>query len=141
MNEKDYFDCCTINQISDFFTKADSTDFWKYGTASAPVPLYKVVPAFDDTPKKPVTSIKSVMFRPPATIVFWSDGTKTAVVDEFMKGCKSYKIKVKDNRIVYVNSKGQKRSVNYKKWKEDGLTNALLKKMMPKYFKVLSKWC
>ena len=137
MCKNNYFN--TYNQINDFFPTKEYLDRWN--KIVAPIPFYEITSSCDYEPKKPATSIKNVMFRPPATIVFWSDGTKTAVVDEFMKDCKSYKIKEKDNRIVYVNSKGQKRSVNYKKWKEDGLTNALLKKMMPKYFKVLRKWC
>lgn len=84
--------------------------------------------------------IKKVKFNPPATVVFWSDGTKTVVKDEDMKDARDVHVNVDKNELVYtVNDK--KRKVNYTRWKEDGLLNAIMKKTCPNYFKLLDKYC
>lgn len=84
--------------------------------------------------------IKKVKFNSPATVVFWSDGTKTVVKDEDMKDARDVHVNVDKNELVYtVNDK--KRKVNYTRWKEDGLLNAIMKKTCPNYFKLLDKYC
>lgn len=85
-------------------------------------------------------SIRNVKFNPPATVVFWSDGTKTVVKDESMKGSDSAHVSFDENMLVYkVNDK--ERTVNYTRWKEDGLLNAIMKKICPRYFALLDKYC
>lgn len=84
--------------------------------------------------------IKKVKFNPPATIVFWSDGSKTVVKDEDMKDTCDVHVNVDKNKLVYTVS-DKKKQVNYTRWKEDGLLNAIMKKTCPNYFKLLDKYC
>lgn len=63
--------------------------------------------------------IVNVRFNPPATIVFWNDGTKTVVKDE-----------------EYFPHKEDK----WPKWKQNGLVNAILKKYKPGYPSIITKW-
>lgn len=84
--------------------------------------------------------IKKVKFNPPATIVFWSDGSKTVVKDEDMKDACDVHVNVDKNKLVYTVS-DKKKQVNYTRWKEGGLLNAIMKKTCPNYFKLLDKYC
>lgn len=85
-------------------------------------------------------SIKNVKFNPPATVVFWSDGTKTVVKDEDMKNSDSVHVNFDKNELVYKVNKEEVK-VNYTRWKEDGLLNAIMKKICPNYFAILDKYC
>lgn len=85
--------------------------------------------------------IKKVIWNPPATIVYWKDNSKTVVVDEDI-------LKVghseDPNKLTYtyLTSKGNKKTktINFKRWKEDGLINAMLKKYRKNYVGDLRKW-
>lgn len=86
-------------------------------------------------------SITRVLYNPPATIVFWSDGTKTAVVDESFD--KDFSHSVDDNGyLIYTDKRsGKLCKIYYQTWKEQGLTHAIVKKTVPNYFEILEKWC
>lgn len=91
-----------------------------------------------------IPDIKYVKFNPPATIVFWSDNTKTVVKDEDIK--KVYLVPDdyttdEFSSIQYMNNNFQTKSVNYMKWKELGLLNAMIKKVFPDFNNILDKWC
>lgn len=85
--------------------------------------------------------ISKVIWNPPATIVYWKDRSKTVVVDEDI-------LKVghseDPNKLTYtyLTSKGNKKvkTVNFKRWKEDGLINAMLKKYRSHYVDDLREW-
>lgn len=91
--------------------------------------------------KSKKVSIKRILFNPPATVVFWSDGTKTAVVDETFDSNFSHVVD-DDGYLIYTDKKTKKLSkIEYTLWKEQGLTHAIVKKLVPDYFSILEKWC
>lgn len=72
--------------------------------------------------------IKKVLFNPPATIVFWDDGTKTVVVDT-------------DGHWETVKkARKSKRDKKLMEWKEAGLLNAIAKKFYHNYQYEITKW-
>lgn len=86
--------------------------------------------------------VKKVIFNPPATIVFWDDDTKTVVKDEDIK--KVYHIpedKDEDNFLEYLDINSKFKEIDYTKWKELGLLNAMVKRAYPHFNKTLDKWC
>ena len=91
-------------------------------------------------------SIDRVTFNPPATVVFWSDGSKTVVKDEDMKNAIDPSVKFNSDELVYGVKASENedivgKRVNYTRWKEDGLLNAIMKKMVPNYIDILDKYC
>lgn len=93
--------------------------------------------------------VVKVVFNPPATIVFWSDGKKTVVKDESMISVIEKPEVVEDAkgnevlRYTVAKSNGETsiKTIPYAKWKENGLCNAILKRVVPNYFSVLRKFC
>ena len=77
----------------------------------------------DDLPK-----IEKVIFNPPATIVFWDDGTKTIVkdTDGHWKNVQKANKSKRDKKIAA--------------WKEAGILNAIAKKFYKNYQDVLETW-
>ena len=73
--------------------------------------------------------IKRVLFNPPATIVFWNDDTKTVVVDTDGDWEKVQKAKTK---------KSQKEKLI--RWKENGILNAIAKKLYHNYQREFETW-
>ena len=73
---------------------------------------------------EPKLSIDKVVFHAPATIVYWSDGTKTVVKCQncITKQCKDVRNDDNTCPIEYAD-----------KWQHDGLMYAALKKTFPNY--------
>lgn len=89
--------------------------------------------------------IKNVKFNPPATVVIWTDGTKTVVKDEDMTNCKNIVVDESSNTLRYSipvdNHLSKEVYTNWTRWKENGFINAMLKKIDPDYIRRLEKWC
>lgn len=89
-------------------------------------------------------AIKKVKFNPPATVVFWSDGVKTVVKDKKLEDAKSFVVDSENDKITYVDaSTGIPliQSMSLRQWKEEGLTYALVKRVIPLHQKILKTWC
>ena len=72
--------------------------------------------------------ITRVIFNPPATIVFWSDGDKTIVKDT-------------DNRWEKVQKANKsKKAKQLAYWKETGILNAIAKKFYKNYQDVIAQY-
>ena len=71
--------------------------------------------------------IRDVVFRPPATIVYWQDGTQTVVVDTEPNS--NWKTIFKHDE-----------NIEWIQWKERGLMNAIMKKYFDKYLDVIDAW-
>lgn len=71
--------------------------------------------------------IRDVVFRPPATIVYWQDGTRTVVVDTEPNS--NWKTIFQHNE-----------NIEWIQWKERGLMNAIMKKYFDKYLDVIDSW-
>ena len=71
--------------------------------------------------------IRDVVFRPPATIVYWQDGTRTVVVDTEPNS--NWKTIFKHDE-----------NIEWIQWKERGLMNAIMKKYFDKYLDVIDAW-
>lgn len=86
--------------------------------------------------------IKSVVFIHRCTIVHWEDGEKTVVKDETISRDDSISFDVSGTVMIVTDKNGnKKKEIDYKKWKEDGLTSAIAKHRDPDYFNILEKWC
>lgn len=86
--------------------------------------------------------IKSVVFSHRCTIVNWEDGDKTIVKDETISRDDSISFDVTGKTMIVTDKNGnKKKEIDYKKWKEDGLTSAIAKHRDPDYFNILEKWC
>ena len=88
--------------------------------------------------------IESVRFNYPATVVRWSDNTKTTAVHDKLKKCNHIYADEKSNRLVYTYPEDPKdtyHTENLADWKATGFTYAIVKKLVPNYFHLLDKWC
>ena len=93
-------------------------------------------------PKK--LHIESVRFNYPATVVRWSDNTKTTAVHDKLKKCNHIYADEKSNRLVYTYPEDPQdtyHTENLSDWKATGFTYAIVKKLVPNYFHLLDKWC
>lgn len=77
-------------------------------------------------------AIRNVIFNPPATVVFFEDGTKTVVVDTDSPRCD----------IEFVRSHiGYKRHPTVRRWCEAGVNLAVLKRLTGnKHIKEVKRW-
>ena len=83
--------------------------------------------------RKPEPRIKKVVFNYPATVVLWSDGTKTVVKDE-RAGTVYAKALFTEPTRKYIEGTHA--------WREVGLLNAICKKLYGnRYIDELRKWC
>lgn len=80
---------------------------------------------------KPKLTIDHVIFHAPATIVYWSDGTKTVVK------CQECDERICKHALL---SDGTCQMDISGSWKHDGLMHAMLKKNFPGYLDELAKW-
>ena len=74
--------------------------------------------------------IERVIFNAPATIVFWNDGTKTVVKCQNCNICNPF-FRAEDGGCCF--------PFVSKKWKQEGLYFACLKKAMPNYLTEIEK--
>ena len=92
------------------------------------IKLYATTDICDNIKNLDQVKIKKVLFNPPATIVFWDDGTKTVVVDT-------------DGHWETVQkARKNKRDKKLMEWKEAGLLNAIAKKFYHNYQYEITKW-
>lgn len=85
-------------------------------------------------------SINDISFSVPFVTVVWSDGTHTGAVDDrLLPYRKTLKVSEEDNSIVFTAGDAKLR-MNYKRWKTNFLTQAIVKKLVPDYFDILDKW-
>lgn len=83
--------------------------------------------------KKPMPRIEKVIFNYPATVVLWSDGTKTVVKDERADTVYAKALFPESTRK-YIEEEPA--------WRELGLLNAICKKLYGnRYIDELRKWC
>ena len=93
-----------------------------------------------DKRKKSSLSIDDIQFNVPFVTVVWSDGTHTGAVDDrLLPYRKTLKVSEKDNSIVFTAGEAKLR-MDYKRWKTNFLTQAIVKKLVPDYFDILDKW-
>ena len=78
----------------------------------------------NDKRKQVKLSIDDIQFNVPFVTVVWSDGTHTGAVDD---------------SIVFTAGEAKLR-MDYKRWKTNFLTQAIVKKLVPDYFDILDKW-
>ena len=85
-------------------------------------------------------SIDDISFSVPFVTVVWSDGTHTGAVDDrLLPYRKTLKVSEEDNSIVFTAGDAKLR-MDYKRWKTNFLTQAIVKKLVPNYFDILDKW-
>lgn len=85
-------------------------------------------------------SIDDISFSVPFVTVVWSDGTHTGAVDDrLLPYRKTLKVSEEDNSIVFTAGDAKLR-MDYKRWKTNFLTQAIVKKLVPDYFDILDKW-
>lgn len=85
-------------------------------------------------------SIDDISFSVPFVTVVWSDGTHTGAVDNrLLPYRKTLKVSEEDNSIVFTAGDAKLR-MDYKRWKTNFLTQAIVKKLVPDYFDILDKW-
>lgn len=88
--------------------------------------------------------IESVRFNYPATVVRWSDNTKTTAVHDKLKRCNHIYADEKRDLLIYTYPEDPLdtyHTENLTDWKETGFTFAIVKKLVPNYFDLLDKWC
>lgn len=85
-------------------------------------------------------SIDDISFSVPFVTVIWSDGTHTGAVDDrLLPYRKTLKVSEEENSIVFTAGDAKLR-MDYKRWKTNFLTQAIVKKLVPDYFDILDKW-
>lgn len=144
VHEMKYRVCDPVYPSHEFEDDNNLEEFLEFILKSCPTDSGKA--DFDQDRFHKKISIDKVTFNPPATVVFWSDGSKTVVKDEDMKNAIDPSVKFNSDELVYgvKASKDEKvveKRVNYTRWKEDGLLNAIMKKMVPNYIDILDKYC
>lgn len=109
----------------------------------------KNIPVTDRQVKSNKTKLKklhitSVHFNYPATVVRWSDKTKTTAIDDKLRKCKHIYGDEESDLLIYTYPEDPLETYhteNLTNWKEAGLTFAIVKKLVPNYFDLLDKWC
>lgn len=90
--------------------------------------------------KQDKLSIDNISFHVPFVTVIWSDGTHTGAVDDrLLPYRKTLKVSEEDNSIVFTAGDAKLR-MDYKRWKTNFLTQAIVKKLVPDYFDILDKY-
>lgn len=85
-------------------------------------------------------SIDNISFHVPFVTVIWSDGAHTSAVDDrLLPYRKTLTVSEEDNSIVFT-AGDTKLRMDYKRWKTNFLTQAIVKKLVPNYFDILDKW-
>ena len=98
----------------------------------------------DKQPHPKKLYIKSVRFNYPATVVRWSDNTKTTAVHDKLKRCNHIHADEERDQLLYTypeDPEGTYHTESLTDWKETGFTFAIVKKLVPNYFDLLDKWC
>lgn len=107
---------------------------------NAPEYTYMKKDTQSDKRKHVKLSIDDISFSVPFVTVVWSDGTHTGAVDDrLLPYRKTLKVSEEDNSIVFTAGDAKLR-MDYKRWKTNFLTQAIVKKLVPDYFDILDKW-
>lgn len=106
----------------------------------APEYTYMKENAQSDKRKQANLSIDDIQFNVPFVTVVWSDDTHTGAVDDrLLPYRKTLKVSEEENSIVFTAGDAKLR-MDYKRWKTNFLTQAIVKKLVPDYFDILDKW-
>lgn len=88
----------------------------------------------------PVVAIENISFNVPVVTVKWSDSTETVAIDDrLVKYQTSISVNEEQNTIMFIAGEN-KLKMDYKRWKTNFLTQAIVKKLVPNYFDILDKY-